>query len=140
MNRTDSIGLVLFTTISVAMDGWFLASRCEFSPPVHVTGTAVALLLQLAAISVPLVMNYLFVDASLNARIRVFGFTLLACLMSLPMMEMALVYGDSMGKEKGYPSVGHRCSLPIFPTGGPPNKRLQPTLGNPRAAEAIRWA
>ena len=128
MNRTDSIGLALFTTIAVGMDGWFLASRCEYSPPVHVAGTAVALLLQLTAISVPLVMNHLFSDASQGARLRVFGFTLLASLSSLPLMEMAFVYGDTMGKAKGYPSVGHQCRSPIFPTGGLPNKAFQRTL------------
>jgi hypothetical protein len=51
MNRTESIGLALYTTIAVGMDSWFLASRCEFSPPVQPLGTAVALLLQLSAIS-----------------------------------------------------------------------------------------
>ena len=38
----------------------------------------------------------------------------LACLLSLPMMEAALVYGDSIGKDKGYPSAGYRC----LPAGG----------------------
>ena len=132
MNRTESIGLALFSTIAVGMDCWFLASRCEFSPPVHVTGAAVALLLQIAVISVPLVMNHLFSDASVDARIRVFAFTLIACVVSLPMMETALVYGDSMGKEKGYPSVGHLCGLPTFPTGGLPNNAFQRTLEDSR--------
>src|SRR5690242_16323221 len=50
MNRTDSIGLAIFTTIAVAMDGWLLASRCEFSPTVHPTATAVALILQLMTV------------------------------------------------------------------------------------------
>jgi hypothetical protein len=132
MNRTESIGLGLFTSITVAMDSWFLAARCELSPPVHITGTAAALLLQLAVISVPLVMAHLFTDASLNARVRVFGFAFIACLVSLPLMEMSLVYADAMGKEKGFPSAGYQCSLPIFPTGGPPNNAFQRTLEDSR--------
>src|SRR5688500_5067224 len=103
MKRTESIGLALCTTIAVGMDSGFMVSRCEFSPPVHLAGTAVALLLQLSAVSVPLLVNRFFDDASQRARIRVFGFTLIACLASLPLMETAFVYGDTMGKEKGYP-------------------------------------
>lgn len=128
MNRIQSIGLAFVATLAVGMDVWFFVSRCEFSPAVHVLGTVIAVALQIFAVCIPVVMACVFSDASRRAQWRALGVALLACFLSLPLMEMAFVYGDSVGKAKGHLSVGYRCRLPLFPAGGFTDKSLPRTL------------
>lgn len=109
MNRTELIGLVIFTTFAAAIDGLFLVARCASSPPLHVTGVAVGLTLQLAAVAMPLVTHRILADESLKVRLRMFAVGLFACVLSMPIMETALLFGDSIGKGKGFPSAGHSC-------------------------------
>lgn len=118
MNRTEAIGLTLFVVTSVAMDTYFLISRCASSPQLHASGAAVGLLVQVAAVSGPLVVNHLFHDSTLKVRLRAFGVGLLACVASLPLMETAVLFGDSIGQSKGFPSSGYACEYSrLFPDG-----------------------
>ena len=118
MNRTESIGLVLFAGIALAMDGWFLASRCASSPPLHASALAVGVLLQAAAIAVPLLTNHFLGDHSLKVRLRMFAVGVFAGVISLPLMETALLFGDSIGEAKGFASAGYRCDYSrLFPDG-----------------------
>ena len=125
MNRMEAMGLVLFSTIAVGADAYFFLSRCAFSPVLHLTGTAIGLLVQAAAVSIPLCVHRLFHDSEVKVRLRAFLFGLFACLASLPLMETAVLFGDSVGREKGFPSRGYTCDYARFFPDGPANKRVQ---------------
>ena len=127
MNRTEATGLILFTTIAIGADAYFFVSRCECSPQLHLVGAAVALLVQGAAIAIPFAVNRHFHDSALKVRIRAFATGLFVCAVSLPLMETAVLFGDSVGRVKGFPSTGYTCDYSrVFPD-GVPNKRVQAT-------------
>jgi hypothetical protein len=95
MNRTEALGLTVFVATSVVMDAYFLASRCASSPPLHASGLAAGLLVQAAAVSIPLLVNHLFHDSVLKLRLRACGIGLLACLASLPITETVILFSEA---------------------------------------------
>jgi hypothetical protein len=124
----------MVVVVAVLADGYFVVSRCVCSPQIHAVGLAVGLLVQTAAVSIPLVVNRLFHDSELRVRLRAVGIGLFACILSLPLMETALLFGDSIGQVKGFPSSGYTCDYSrLFPDGMPPNKLLHPTCEDARA-------
>jgi len=127
MNRTEVVGLTLFSAIAMGADISFLLSRCSCSPQLHVSGVAVGLMVQAAAVAVPLAVDRHFHDSALGVRLRGFGIGLVVCLLSLPLMENPVLFGDSVGRAKGFPSAGYTCNYKrLFPE-GLPNKRVQAT-------------
>jgi hypothetical protein len=133
MNRTEALGLFAFSLIAAVSDAYFVISRCSCSPEIHAAGFAAGLLLQVAAVSVVIAVHHILHDSEFKVRVRALGIGLFACVVSLPVMETAILFGDSIGREKGFPSSGYTCNyLRLLPDGVPPNKLLHATCEDAR--------
>ena len=116
--------------VALAGDVYFLGSRCECSPEIYASGVVVGLLVQAAAISIPLIVDHLFHDSACIVRLRAVGIGLLVCIGSLPLMETAILFGDSIGQRRG-PSMGYTCGYSrVFPDRMAPSK-VQARCGTP---------
>src|SRR4051812_24659542 len=110
MKRIERSGLLTFAILAVVADAWFSMSRCSFSPEIHIFAFALGALLQATSIAIPLIVNHYLTDQTPRYRLRFLIVGALVCFLSLPVMEAAVLYGDSVGKEKGFRSIGFQCT------------------------------
>jgi hypothetical protein len=110
MNQIERSGLLTFAILAAVGDVSFAMSRCSFSPEIHVSALGLGALLQTTSVAIPLVVNRYLADRTPRYRLRFLILGALVCFWSLPVMETAVLYGDSVGKEKGFRSVGFQCT------------------------------
>ncbi len=119
MNRIELGGLLTFVILVVVADVWFATSRCSLSPEIHASALGLGALLQTVSVVIPLIVNRYLSDQTPRYRLRFLILGTLAYFLALPVMETAVLYGDSVGKEKGFRSLGFQCTNHIrwFPDG-----------------------
>ncbi len=110
MKKIERSGLLTFATLAVIADVWFAVSRCSFSSEIHSSALALGALLQITSVAIPIMVNRYLSDQTPRYRLRFLILGALVCFWSLPVMEAAVLYGDSVGKEKGFRSVGSQCA------------------------------
>jgi len=99
--------LLILVPAVVAYDLWIVASRCPLSPPIRATATLVACLIQVMAVSIPILMERQFGMETPRFRATSTLIAVAFFLWSLPMFETAVLYGDSI--ETKFYSVGLQC-------------------------------
>jgi hypothetical protein len=130
MNRTEMTALIVLVVIALAGDAYFIVSRCPCSPDIYATGVAVALLVQAGTASVPLMVDHLFHHSALKVRLRACALAVLAGLSSLPMMEVSILFGDSIPEAKWFESSGYTCEYSrLLPEGMRSFEHLRGTCG-----------
>jgi hypothetical protein len=113
MGRVESAVIAVAVAGSAAADAYFVSSRCSLSPPVAWSVTLFGILFQLAAASFPILVGRCLSGQLAGYRLKVSSLALLLVLISLPLLQYGVMYGDALGKDKMYRSVGMRCGAPL---------------------------
>jgi hypothetical protein len=126
IQRMTLLGIVSGALI---FDLWVIAGRCTVSPAIPTTAMLCASGLQAIAVGIPIALDVKFGAETVRFRVRGILIALFCLLISLPVFETSALYGDSIGREKGYLSAGLQCHghLRWFRDG--PNLRMSRPLG-----------
>jgi len=127
VNRIEATALFSFVALAITFDMYVLLSRCAAAPKVHLMGAVLGVLAQTAAVAIPMALHRHFSGESAGFRLRAISLGVLLCVTSFPVLETAVLYGDSIGKEKGFASAGYQCRDRMFPDGLALNKTMEPT-------------
>jgi hypothetical protein len=109
MHNPRLIPAALLLGLCLVFDVWFIAIRCNASPPVFVTGLVLGGVLQMLAIGVPLLAarRFHFEQPLFHLRNAALGAVCLA--LSIPVLQSSILCSDAMAQAKQYRATGVAC-------------------------------
>jgi len=94
------------------MYAWFLYSRCSASPGFYILGIFLGTIIQISAVTLPIVVSKKLPNEPFNRRLKYFYATCFLFVMSLMVLSYSIRYSDAIGKPNGFRSVGLQCFTP----------------------------
>ena len=117
MRRMPTVFAFILGVACIAVDVWFLASRCGASPPLFFLGIEIGAILQVLAVGVPLLAGRWFESETTRDHLRAAGIGAYCFIASIPVLQASILYSDGVGKDRAYRSVGIECNGPALRPG-----------------------
>lgn len=106
----EKITLVLLSLFSIGIDVWAFHSRCDLSPKVNLSMMLFAVTIQSIGMAFSYA-SYRVAAESFNLKFRRFLFVMALSLVgtSIPLVQFAVLYSDTIGHRNWDKSIGLQC-------------------------------
>ncbi len=105
---TPKRAALLLALVTLALDGWIVSLRCPSSPDIDWSRFAFGMVLQVAAVAIPLVVAHVFSDSKPRERFPAALVAALVVAASFPMVYASVLLPDTIG-DKFFHSKGYAC-------------------------------